>query len=304
MKTVFSFLIVMVFLIFASCETVVNVDIPDQVPVLVFNGIAVADDTLNIFRLTKSKGVLEPVTYHFDTATSAVYQFDPVTDGEIILFENDIPVDTLHHEVIFSKGDYPTRFIFHSGNTYYIQASGGGLSSVNAFTTVPIAVTPLITSYIPVSYVDKNGNEIGELKFTIADPATEGNYYQLRLHVIDSSFQGSIYFNSSDPALNIDAPSDPSEGFSGVSQTTFDDHLFNGEQRSFTLNTQSNFPSTFRLVVELTSLDRSAYRYEQSLALQINAQGNPFVEPAPVFNNIENGYGIFGSLAVARDTIF
>ena len=306
MKRVFSFLIVMSLLILTSCQTVVNVDIPAQPSLLVFNGNAIAKDSLNIFRLSKSRGVLEAVNYQYDTATGTVYQFDPVTDGQIVLYENDVAVDTLHHEVIFRKGDYPTRFIFHSGNTYRIDASGGGLSSVNALTTIPIAVVPLITSYNPDSYVDNNGSKIGELKFTIPDPASENNYYQLRLNIIDSGFQvSSISFNSNDPALNVDASSDSYGGFSGVSETSFDDHLFNGIQRSFTVNLQGfNLSPTFGLEVQLISLDRSAYLYDQSLKLQQSTEGNPFAEPAPVFNNIENGYGIFGSVAVARDTIF
>lgn len=282
-------------LLFASCETIVEIEIPGQETKLVFNGYAVPGDTLNIFRLSRSRGVLEPV-----------YQFEPVTDGEIVLYENDIAVDTLHYEVIFSQGDYPARIIFHSGNTYSVKASGGELPSVSAFTTIPIAITPLITFYTRVSHVDNNGNEIGELKFTIPDPAFEENYYQLRLHAIDSGFQMPfIFFNSNDPVLNENA----SSGFPGepefVSQASFDDNLFNGEERSFTINMMSaDLSPTLDLVVELISLDRSAYLYDRSLQRQQSAEGNPFAEPAPVFNNIENGYGIFGSLVVARDTTF
>jgi hypothetical protein len=290
MKTVYSFLVIIALLILTSCEMVVEVDIPEQPPLLVFNGNAVADDTLSIFRLTKSRGVLEVISS---------FQFDPVTDGEIVLYENDIPVDTLHHEVIFDEGDYPTRFIFHSGNTYYIEASGGGLPLVNAFTSVPVVVVPIITSYTPVSFTDQNGNEIAELKFTITDPAPEVNYYHLFLN------GRSIYFNSNDPALNINAPFTFGEGFSGVPETFFDDHLFNGQEKSMTVYMRRfDISPTSGVVVELISMDRSGYLYNQSFRLQLNTEGNPFAEPAPVFNNIENGYGVFGSMAVARDTIF
>jgi len=290
MKTFYSLLVVVVVLIFTSCEMVVDVDIPEQAPLLVFNGLAVADDTLAIFRLTKSRGVLEAGNYD---------QFDPVTDGEIVLYENNIPVDTLHHEVIFNEGDYPTRFIFHSGKTYYMEATGEGLPLVNAMTSIPVAVVPIITSYIPVSFTDQNGNDIAELKFTINDLATETNYYELSLN------GGSIYFNSNDPALNVDAPFEFGEGFSGVAEAFFDDHLFNGQEKSITVYMQSFVVSPGSgLIVELVSIDRSAFLYDQSLKLQQNTEGNPFAEPAPVFNNIQNGYGIFGSLSMARDTIF
>ncbi|MGB3076314.1 MAG: DUF4249 family protein [Chitinophagales bacterium] len=58
------------------------------------------------------------------------------------------------------------------------------------------------------------------------------------------------------------------------------------------------------LMVELTSTDRSTFLYNESLRIQNNTEGNPFAEPAPVFNNIEMGYGIFGSRVIARDSIY
>ena len=35
----------------------------------------------------------------------------------------------------------------------------------------------------------------------------------------------------------------------------------------------------------------------RSIDLQSYNDGSPFSEPVPIFNNIENGYGIFGSYA-------
>ncbi|MFT6867249.1 MAG: hypothetical protein ACJA08_002089 [Cyclobacteriaceae bacterium] len=35
------------------------------------------------------------------------------------------------------------------------------------------------------------------------------------------------------------------------------------------------------------------YKYEQTSQLQFDIGGDPFSQPVPVFNNIENGFGIF-----------
>lgn len=288
-----------------SCQTVLDIDIPEQDSKIVFNGIVVTSDTLNIFRLTKSKGVLDSINYQFDTLTGSILQFEPVTDGEIILYENDIPVETLQNEFIYAESDYPSQYKVQEGKTYRVDASGGGLPSVSASTTVPFAVVPLITSYIPDAFTDKYGAVIAELKFSINDPATEQNYYALHINSFYNGFSGGIiYFNSDDPALNTNTSFELTDGFSGVGEASFDDHLFNGENRSFTLNMHSyELSQISHLVLELSSMDRSAYLYNQSRLLQAGNEGNPFAEPSSVFNNIENGYGIFGSLVVARDTI-
>lgn len=282
--------------VFSSCETVVEIDIPGQETKLTFNGFINQSDTLNIFRLTKSKGVTEGTTTNFD----------PVTDGEIVLFENEVPVETLHHEIIYKEGDYPSHFPFHTGNTYSISANGAGLIPVSATTVCPEAVQPVITSYNPDAYTDDFGNQLGELKFTINDPDLQENYYELQLGTSQAGAEnGLIYFNSTDPALNIQQPFNIGGGFSGVGHTIFSDQLFNGESRSFTLVIASYQADISNgIVLKLSSTDRSFFLYTQSLMNQQEAEGNPFAEPAPVFNNIENGYGILGSMVVARDTVF
>jgi len=292
MKLISSLAILFIVLTFTACETIVDIEIPDQDTKLVCNAIAVAGDSVNIFRLTKSRGVLEPFSYYYEA----------VEDGEIVLLENDIPVATLHQE--FNPGDYPCHYPFHSGNTYTIEASADGLTSVNASTVLPFGVVPVITSYTPNVYTDQNGTEIAELKFTLNDPASEENYYTLLINGINNYGSQDIYFNSNDPALNITSSDNGNGGFSGENQTSFDDHLFNGQSRTFTINLISyDVSSDFKLEVKLISLDRPAYLYSQSKRLQDVTNGNPFAEPVQVYNNIENGYGIFGSMTIERDTI-
>lgn len=290
------YLLLFLMAVFSSCETVIEIDIPDQETKLTFNGFIGEGDTLNIFRLTKSKSVVEGST------TS----FEPVMDGEIILYENEMAVETLHHEIIYQTGDYPSRFSYHSGNTYKISAAGAGLAPVTATTVCPGAVPPVITAFNPEAYTDDYGNKLGELKFIINDPELSENYYELQLTTVQSGMQnGLIYFNATDPALNIQQPFNIGGGFSGVAHTLFDDKLFNGESRSFTLVIASYMMNIEDgIVVKLSSTDRSFFLYTQSLMLQQQAEGNPFAEPAPVFNNIENGYGIWGAMVIGRDTIY
>ena len=47
------------------------------------------------------------------------------------------------------------------------------------------------------------------------------------------------------------------------------------------------------LILNLKHTSEAYYNYYRSLESQANAQENPFTEPAQVFSNIQNGYGIF-----------
>ncbi|KAA3640405.1 MAG: DUF4249 family protein, partial [Bacteroidetes bacterium] len=45
--------------------------------------------------------------------------------------------------------------------------------------------------------------------------------------------------------------------------------------------------------LELVNLSKDGYLYLRSLEDYYNSEGNPFAQPATVYSNIENGYGIF-----------
>jgi hypothetical protein len=75
------------------------------------------------------------------------------------------------------------------------------------------------------------------------------------------------------------------------------DETFDGKQYSTTigLSSFSYSDSTQHVFLVLKTVDENYYSYFKTLLQALFSQGNPFAEPAPVFNNIENGLGILGS---------
>jgi hypothetical protein len=55
--------------------------------------------------------------------------------------------------------------------------------------------------------------------------------------------------------------------------------------------------------VELTSLTESAYLYKSSIEDYQGASGDPFSEPVLVYDNIENGLGIFAGFSLSSDSL-
>lgn len=43
----------------------------------------------------------------------------------------------------------------------------------------------------------------------------------------------------------------------------------------------------------MKKVSEAYFLYKETYALQQSVDGDPFAEPVTVFNNIENGYGIF-----------
>ena len=48
-----------------------------------------------------------------------------------------------------------------------------------------------------------------------------------------------------------------------------------------------------KLIVRLANMSKDSYLYLRSLQQYMQARDNPFAEPVVVFDNIENGHGIF-----------
>jgi hypothetical protein len=68
--------------------------------------------------------------------------------------------------------------------------------------------------------------------------------------------------------------------------------LFFSNEISTTANSQK---PKIRYYIEIWRCGENAYKYLKALDKQIVNQDDPFSEPSPVWNNIKNGYGIFGA---------
>src|SRR5687768_11419373 len=87
MKKYISFLFLVGFLI-SSCEKKVTIDIPEKPPRLVLNSILEKGDSVRVV-LGKTRHILSP-----HPLGNTIYSY-LVKDAEVVLYENNLPVDTL-----------------------------------------------------------------------------------------------------------------------------------------------------------------------------------------------------------------
>ncbi|MBQ2563177.1 MAG: DUF4249 family protein, partial [Muribaculaceae bacterium] len=94
--------------------------------------------------------------------------------------------------------------------------------------------------------------------------------------------------------------SDWEAGFSNV----FDDHLFNGENYTFTVETRKRYGDNAHVELELQSLSRDMYYFLKSYLLFRISTDDVYMTPVGLHSNIANGWGIFGTLSYDTHVIY
>ncbi len=305
-------------LMLGSCETIVDVDIPNEPPRLVANAFLQADSAV-VVELTQSQSIL----------TNA--DLKSVAGATVTLRGEAQPVATLEEST--TPGVYFSTFTPAVGSTYTLRVSKDGFEPVEATTfiapPVPIRSIAVDTSVFINRYLNFEDSLItdrnvvvDEIRLIFDDPANEQNYYEVSVYrfvvqiqpryddennFIDNDtvrYFSPIYLRSDDPAI-AGGESDPLEGSSDFFGTDllFNDDFFNGKQYSLRFRPeQYGFydDSEPQLYVILRTIDEAQYRYLRSVDLQYENEGNPFAEPVQVYSNVENGYGIVAGSSASR----
>ncbi len=295
-------------IVLGSCETVIDVDLPVEPTRLVVNGFINPDSAVTV-RISKSKFVL-------DRAES----FTLVEDAQAVLFENGQEITQLNH---VGTGLYTSPYRPQVGQQYTIQVDADGLESVEASSeivkTVEIARLTADSIRRENGSVCSNGDCVPtfttayRFQMTFTDFEERDNFYEVVSYVVvrdsfpvfdDANPGGPIEYEifterrrafliSDDPVVSSSEFDFGDGGFFG-SSLLFTDDIFSG--RSYTLNftTEGAFGGKItQLTVMLRTLSVDQYEYLRTLQLQEFNEGDPFSEVVPVYNNIENGFGIF-----------
>lgn len=276
-----------------SCEKVVDIDVPYEVPKLVINSLLNPDSSFSV-HLSKSQYILDnALLQNLTDAKVRVY------DGDNLLGE---PQHTQNGKYIL-EGVRPV-----TGKTYTIKAEMAGMEPAKATEKVLPVVMVLEESLDTLN--DNNEHSIVySAEFKIQDPAADKNYYMIRLYSEETGYYYYNRQNQEEPeefiywrSLNVESP-DPSLESNCMSECglLMDDEFFNGKTYQIKI-TASDYNSYFSphgdeqkensIYLVLYNISESAYLYYKSMEQSRNAEGDPFSEPVKVYSNIEGGYGI------------
>ena len=286
-----------IILLFSACEKTEDiVDFPVKDPELVVNSMFTPGENFE-FQVSRSLSVLDNADLgNLSGATIYLYE-----DGNLI----DTITEQNSNEWYFSD---KTPVL---GKTYAIKVYHQGYNYLEAEDVVPAPVSIGQLSYIvkdsSTYYDDYSGESYGNCTFDLTvnfnDPESSENYYLFSgySYSIDDYYGDTLKDNISfDEKEGEDAFVEvySSEGL------IFSDKYFNGKSFSFTVEVEDwNFSTGKIYFFVLNSLSRDAYLYKKSLAMYEDAHNNFFSEPVQVYNNIENGYGIFAGFSSTTDSI-
>lgn len=275
-------------MLFAGCELVVDVDVPVEPPVLTLNAFMIQDSVWSA-QLSLSRHILDDTDYQ------------PVTDGVVVMYQGDHAVDTLAGD---GNGLYMGDSAPVPGETYEIRAVSATYGSVRSTSYVP---QPVEIGSVEIDLPDgpgPGGSFVDKffIKLRMKDRAGEKNFYQITAFVEQKWLdprtgqsqitQRMLLMSSKDPSID-------NENVGSSEGIFFRDLLFDG--REITLSLESEYwqiqGGPARLHFFLRTISEDFYRYKTTALLQNETSGNPFAQPAGVYNNIENGFGIFGGFS-------
>ena len=288
---------ILAFIIFglcASCDTVVELDVPREESRLVVNSFFGPDTTFAML-LSQSEFILDEQDFEAISGASAT-----------ILDEDGDTLGTLEEQ---EPGFYTSNIKPQPGETYRLEVSKRGYETVRAENQIPADSARI--NNIEIRRFDDHSTAL-RLSIWIDDPPGSDYYelYGLSKTVLYNESDtlrstDNLHFNTDDPIFgDFDRDNEVVRG----SYLLFDDALFDGNTRKITLTTSFRYSSCSPsseceaetdVTLYLRKTSEAYYRYKETSKLQDDLSANPFAEPVPVFNNIENGFGIFAGYNVS-----
>lgn len=283
-----------------SCTKTGNVNLPPYEPKLVLHGYVEVGDT---FKIALGKTLPQDVL--------AQPEDTYVTNGWVLLYENDVFVDSLKYNAPEERY-VSSRTIAAAGKLYKLRAGSAGFPDVEAVTTAPLPVNITATARIKNTRRTATGSMLDDLKFSFNDPAG-ANFYVAAVFILNGLNCVFTY----DPAIEryaTDLVAFETSNCIDSDKILYTDRSFNGMSKEITLSMYSGSlesytdPSSgrvYRPYIKKYNITEEYYRYLRTSTYQdrIFEEGSILTEPRTPRGNVKNGFGLFTVFAVVTDTI-
>lgn len=241
-----------------------------------------------------SKGILD---------TSSVL---PYAEARLAIYENETLVDSMMY--IDSLGLYIARqFTFpQTGKCYSVKGSYGTYPMLSSGTScVPLQV-PIQQLMLDTAFSVEDNHDTYRVGVQFGDLPGPGDLYQLSLYRYRLNKQGVWELSSRCVRSTWNAEYNDRELCGGLYFS--DSYPGSGASELIWLDSgirpsAVHHHDSLQLIVELKHASAEYYQYALTYAKYLRNKGSIFSQPAPIYSNISNGYGIFGTLHSYRDTI-
>lgn len=293
-----------------ACEKPVTIEVPQKDPKLVIKGLLAKDETV-VVTVGRSRGILDPVSYQ----NSLVEQYT-VKNAVPVIYENGVAIDTL----VYNAQDYNYRprnnSRIRAGFLYTIRVTAQGFTLAEASSLLPSQSVIAEVRRVRNARTNTDGEMMDDVTIKFDDPAGEKNFYLAQVWSANGTMFGNRIYCVSSTDKDLEAIGEDADPL--ATDNCFDgtallmkDVNFNGAQKQLKLSVRSfelqdfndNMGRTHRPYIRLFRITEDEFKYVKSYNNYTTAGDNPFAEPANVFSNVKNGYGIFAVSTVAVDTL-
>lgn len=341
MKQIYSILALVGILSFVSCtkEIIFNGDMLN--PKLVVNSIGYVDSVFVVqVALSKPIPGYESSFQYLPDATVKLYSDGKELETlQRVSFDGYDPEMINYLESSSVNGTYVGRkTIIESGRTYHIEVSHPKYPTATSEMTAPTKIPIERIDTVSTIYVDNYSGNMRKYKASIrfTDPANEENFYRLHMsYIVGRNYSKNMnpnggdltdtislyyYYDSYNGILSDDpvftSERDANDFLFGIDNrsrfTVFTDVFFNGKTYNLSVDlaewiahnirtidtTKGEF---FQVNFELYSLPKETYYYIMSVGKFNRNDDALFTEPMLVYNNINDGLGIFGAVSLSRN---
>lgn len=290
---------------FAACEAIIEIDMPEEKRRLVLNSyINDETDTVKV-QLFESQHIF-----------GRSVPFKPVSDASLFFVEEDGNRTPFTFNVSDSSFILPKSIDINK--SYSIEGNHPNFVAIQAKTNVPEKVFPQGISYKKVKF---ESSDYYEVSVEIEDVSDASNYYGIGISVKYTDvfsyndgfgnvyedtivFEDFVYPRTNDPLFSTQW------AINGL--FVFDDLVFNGSSYNLRLLVDAYFIDGYnefgeqnkRIETELTvdfyHLSKDYFEYARTYESFQQSRYDPFAQLTQVYNNIENGFGIFAGFSKTK----
>jgi hypothetical protein len=315
------------FLLFLSCsqEIVFNGKLLE--PKLVVNSICMLDSVISV-EVSESKPIPGYETDYKLITDATVKLFVDGKETESLAYDS---LNNSSQSIwgVPQSAYYRGKTVIQEGHQYKIEVGEPSFTTLASGEMkmpgkIPIEKVDTTITLYHSEFSSVRQRYQATIRFT--DPSNEKNYYRLNVtyrfgrdqsYVDDNGdsvklvqVMDYIYnyggIDSDDPVFASNSNADDMLfGSNNSGYTLFTDEIFNGKRydlrfylsdgMAYYLQSMNTDRLDFYAInIELQSIDQETYYYLKSLSLMNTGDGGLFTEPVQIYNNIENGLGIFG----------
>tara|TARA_B110000495_G_C22971976_1_gene570533 strand:- start:419 stop:1384 length:966 start_codon:yes stop_codon:yes gene_type:complete len=297
------------YFLFISCETTLDIKLPESDPKLVINSYMIADqfwNGRNQFALVSNSiqgiGNIEDYIYTdsipvINNATAIINEMD---NSEYSINQYQLLFDNTCY--CYTNQEFTPR----ENKKYELNVSVEGYPPIRAVDIVPSKAEYTISNFELFTELDtfSSGN-LCQFNISLKDLPNIDNYYILKIYIENTTTNSRkrCIYEVEDPSFLIpinryNASNTYYEGVNGY----FTDDLFDGQERNMFVKVEKPEGVYNQFYIEIITLSDNLYNFNLTRKEQKRDSDNYLFNSEAIFidSNIEGGYGIFGARAKSQ----